>query len=161
MKPKAKRIIAREGLILISIILLAAVSYSLHVWLMNQETLYESNVKEIQPICHRPYDPLNILTNAGKILRFPKNTKDEVIQQVIKRDFPNIKVDDYIIFDSPEGRNIDASYNDKGQRVFNSIIYKIDFSYVFIFFIFFAYPLYWTIRFIIWAIWTLREKEEV
>jgi len=160
MKPKIRRIIAREGLIVISVMLLAGISYCLNLWLMNQENLYKANVQEIQPVYHGPYDPLNILTNSGKILRFPKNTKDDVIKQTIRRDFPNIKVDDYFIFDSPQGRNIGASYNDKGQRVFNSIIHKISFSYVSIFFLIFAYPLYLLGRFVVWAIVTLKGKVE-
>jgi len=160
MKTKIRRIIAREGLIVISVMLLAGISYCLNLWLMNQENLYKASVQEMQPVYHGPYDPLNIFKNSGKILRFPKNTKDDVIKQTIRRDFPNIKVDDYLILDSPQGRNIGASYNDKGQRVFNSIIHKISFSYVSIFFLIFAYPLYLLGRFVVWAIVTLKVKVE-
>ena len=161
MKLKIRRIIAREGLVVISIMLLAGVSYCLDLWLMNQENLYKANVQEIQPVePSHPYDPLHILSSSGQILRFPKNTKDNVIKQTIRRDFPNIKGDDYFIYDSLQGRNIGASYDDKGQRVFNNIIHKISFSHVFIFFLIFAYPLYLLVRFVVWAIVTLKEKVE-
>lgn len=170
MKPKIRRIIAREGLILISVMLLAGVSYCLDLWIMNQKSLYEANVKEIQPGHPRkiidpfavaPQDSAGVFWKlSGKILQFPKHTSDDVIKQTIRRDVPNIEVDDYFIFDSPQGRNIGASYNDKGQLVFNSIMHKISFSYVSIFFLVFAYPLYLLGRFVVWAIVTLKGKVE-
>jgi len=173
MKPKVKRIIAREGLIIISIILLAGAIYCLGLMLINQEKLYKANVQEILPVALKDKpSALEFLKNKGKpyifdlldpsanIIRFPKKTKDEVIKQTIMRDFHHFKLDDYFTLDSPRGTNISASYNDKGQRVFNSIIYKIDWRLASILILFFTYPLYWIIRFVIWAIGTLKEKVE-
>lgn len=160
MNSRIKRIIAREGLIVISLMLLAGVSYGLDLLLINHIKSYEANVQEIQPVSHLPNDPQNILTNAGKILRFPKNAKDDVIKQTIRSEFPYIKEVSYFVFDTPQGQNIGASYNDKGQRVFDNIVYKISFSYIAIFFLIFAYPLYLLGRFVVWAIVTLKGKVE-
>jgi hypothetical protein len=154
MKPKTRRIIAREGLIVISVMLLAGISYCLNLWSMNQKDLYEANVQEMVPVIPGNKDP------TGIVLRFPKNTNDDVIKQTMRRDFPNIKEYNWFIFDSPKGQDISASYDDKGQRVFNNIIHKISFSDVFIFFLIFAYPLYLLVRFVVWAIVTLKEKVE-
>ncbi|MEI9477872.1 MAG: hypothetical protein WCO26_15025 [Deltaproteobacteria bacterium] len=166
MKPKVKRIIAREGLITITLIFLAGISFFLDLRLSSHKSLYEANVQEIEPVIPGDKDPLGLLggrylSSQGVILRFPKNTNGDVIKQIIRRDFPNIKGDDWIICDSPKGENINASYDNKGNRVFNSVIYKIRWSYAYLFFLIFAYPLYLTIRFVIWAIGTLREKREI
>ena len=163
MKPKIRRIIAKEGLIVISIMLLAGVSYYTDLWLMNQKNLYEANVQEIElVISHdkKPQDGGKLFTTQGIILQFSKNTNNDVIKQTIIRDFPTIKGHDWITWDFPKGQNINAYYNKKGERVFNSIIHKISFSDVFIFFLIFAYPLYLLVRFVVWAIVTLKEKVE-
>ncbi|MBI4764279.1 MAG: hypothetical protein HY787_06720 [Deltaproteobacteria bacterium] len=133
MKPNIKRIIAREGLIIISIILLAGISFFLDLRLSSHKGLYEANVQEIEPVIHN--DPLGLLGKIpqGIILRFPKNTKDDVIKQTIKRNFPNIKGDDWIVWDSPKGENINASYDNKGNHVFTSVIYRIGWSYLYLF----------------------------
>jgi len=147
-------------LIIISVMLLAGVSWCLYDWSMNQRKLYEANVEEILVVHKDHYDPLNICINPGKVLRFPKGTKDDVIKQTIRRDFPNMNVNDYFVFDSAQGRNIGASYDDKGRRVFNNIFYKTDFDFVSAFFLIFFYPLYLLVRFVVWAIVTLKEKSE-
>jgi hypothetical protein len=98
------------------------------------------------------------LDTQGIILRFPKNTNVDVIEQTMRRDFPNIKRDDWFIYDSPTGKNIRASYDDKGQRVFDNIIHKISFFDISAFFLIFAYPLYLLVRFVVWAIATLKER---
>ncbi|MDD1776572.1 MAG: hypothetical protein LUQ65_00260 [Candidatus Helarchaeota archaeon] len=166
MKPKLNRIIAREGLIVITLIFLGGISFLLDLRLSSHKRIYEANVQEIEPFI--PGDKESkyggrylSISPQGIILRFPKNTNHDVIKQTIRRDFPNIKGDDWIIFDSPKGENINASYDEKGNRVFNSIIYKIGWSYVYLFFLIFAYPLYIIIRFVIWAIETLKERKEI
>jgi len=164
MKPKVKRIIAREGLIIITLIFVAGVSFFLDLRLSSHKSLYEASVQEIEPFIPVDKDPLvggRYVFSQGIILRFPKNTNNDVIKQTIRKDFPNIKGDDWFIFDSPKGENINASYDEKGNRVFNSIIYKIGWSYASLFFLIFAYPLYLIIRFVIWAIGTLKEKKEI
>jgi len=161
MKVKVKRLIAREGLIIISLLLLAGISFALDLWLQDQRSFYYANVQEIEPIV-----PGQIAANKppdswipeGIVLQFPKNTSHDVITQTIKRDFPNIKGEEWEIFDSPQGKNVDASYDEKGKRVFENIIYKINFSGIYIFFLLFAYPLYLLVRFVVWAIGTLKEK---
>lgn len=128
MKPKVKRVIAREGLILITLIFLAGISFFLDLRLSSHKSLYEANVQEVEPVIPGDKDPKHggtYLKSEGIILRFPINTNDDVIKKTIRRDFPHIKGDDWIIFDSPKGENITASYDNQGNRVLNSIIYKI------------------------------------
>jgi len=173
MNPKIRKIIAREGLIIISILSLAGISHFTDYWINNQKNLYEENVKEIQVVIkdspsYPSYDPLNInqhnhaggrfvLLSVGKILRFPKNTNNTVIEQTIRRDFPNINGVEYITWDSPTGKNISASYDNEGHLVFDNIIYEIDYPPITGFFLIFAYPLYLLLRFVVWALKTLKE----
>jgi len=166
MKPKVKRVIAREGLIIVTLIFLAGTSFFIDLRLSRHKSLYEAYVQEIQPVIPVEKDPLGLLggqylNSQGIILRFPKRTNNDVIKQTIRRDFSNIKGDDWIIFDSPKGENINASYDEKGKRVFNSVIYKIGWPYVYLFFLIFAYPLYLIIRFVIWAIGILKKTVDV
>ncbi len=157
MKPAVKKIIARDRLIIIFLLFLAGISFFLSYWFSEERRLYEVDVQVITPVFVGDKVP----QIGGKLpkpedinLHFPKNTNDNVIKITIKRDFPNIKFDTWYIGDSPIGKNINASYNDKGERVFDNIIYKIDYFYVFLFFLFIAYPLYLLGRFLFWAIVT-------
>ena len=77
-RQKFKKIVAREGLIIISLLFLSAVSCFIDSWLNDQKEAYESNVQEIEAL------------RKGVIVHFPKNTSDDVIEQTLKRDFPNI-----------------------------------------------------------------------
>ena len=235
MKQKAKIIIAREGLIIISLLLLAGISFWLNEYVNGQKRTYESNVQEIEPLrlvtdpdilrqlngnsaagggIVDPFDnaaPAKagpwedykaapapaagaklpdgfVLDQPAKaapgesnapttdaaptkphqghtyeggivILRFPKNTKNEIIKQTIERDFPKIQGNgNWIIWDTQKGENIAASYDEKGQKLFDGILYKINFAYVGLFFLICAYPIYLLGRFIVWAVWTLKEN---
>jgi hypothetical protein len=192
MKPKIKILIAREGLIIISLLLLASVSFFVESYVNEQKRTYESNVMEIEPrpsldeifAAEKPMPPAKSVAAydyegakaagiSDIILRFPKNTKNEIIKQTIKRDFPNVQRDfpnvqgnggwivedtphDIIWHPFPKGKILAASYDENGNRVFESSIYKLNFSYAGIFFLLFAYPLYLLSRFIVWSILTLR-----
>ena len=158
---KLKKIIAREGLIIISLLLLSGILFFLDLWIDNQKKAYKSNVQEIAPLVHGEKTGRGqLFVPQGIILQFPKNTSEDVITQTLKRDFPNIQVNDWIIFDSPKGQNINAVYDEKGNRIFNSIFYKINLSYVYLFFLIGAYPLYLLVRFFVWAIGTLKGKKQ-
>ena len=147
--------------------LLAGLSFLLASWINNQKAVFVSNVQQIAPIIRNenPYMGLSDIT-----LQFPKQTSNAVINQTIKRDFPNIKYNDWIVWDtnSYSAADSDAFYNEKGERVFSaiiykifySIIYKIDFSIVCQLFLFFSYPLYLLIRFTVWAIVTLKGTDK-
>ena len=162
-KQKLKKIIAREGLIIISLLFLSAVSFFLDLWLNNQKKAYESNVQEIEPVREEEDKEHGgkYLISQGVTLQFPKNTSNDVIKQALKRDFSNIQGDNWIISDSPKGQNINAFYDEKGNRIFDSMFYKINFLYVYIFFLIVAYPLYLLVRFFVWAIGTLKDEKQV
>ena len=101
MKPKIERIVAREGLIIISLLLLGGISFSLDLWSNNIRQLYYADVKEIEPVIPGDHDKqlvtsgakgphhYQILNSQGIILQFPKNTNNDVIKQTIKKDFPS------------------------------------------------------------------------
>lgn len=208
MRPKTKRMVAREGLIIIGLLLLGGISSFLDWWSNNQRQLYYANVQEIQltnppqepmgkevtltPITKesKPRDlseeqglsssgdkPRDVLEEAGIthrldtqgssfgleriVLQFPRNTDKNIIKQTIKKDFPSTKADNWIVWDSPNGKNISASYNEKGERAFNSFVYKVNYTYASIFFFILAYPLYLLARFVVWALWTLRKKTAI
>jgi hypothetical protein len=165
-----KRIIAREGLIIITLLFLAGIAFFVEMQLNKHKNLYEANVQRIEAFIPDKDPTVLRGSSQGIILRFPKNTDKNVINQTIKRDFPNLKEGDWVTHKNgwpsppPKGKeditvSTTVSYDEKGKQVFNSIIYKIKWSYVWFFFLVFAYPLYLTIRFVIWAIGTLKKRD--
>ena len=171
MKTKIKKIIAREGLIIISLMLLAGIAFLLDSWVKNPKAVYESDFQQIEPILRlRPgdkefdkyigehqakgvfIDPYEVpVTKLGIILQFPKRTSDAMIKQTIKRDFPDIKFDSWLVSDNPYmmvGMGSNAYYTEKGEwdfisiihnssiymTIHNSIMYDIDYSFFYMFF---------------------------
>ncbi len=159
-KHKIRVIIAREGLIIISLLLFAGASFFLDLWLNEQKKVYESTAQEVQLVEEKYYEEQEgrFFLSQGLILQFPQDTSEDVIKHTIKRDFPNIQGKEWIVFDSPKGINIAAFYDKNGSEIFESRIYKVDFYGIYIFFLFFAYPLYLLMRFIVWAMGTLKSK---
>jgi len=160
--------------------LFAAFSFFLDSWQHNKKEAYQSSAQEIEivvedekvkamipqrGIVDSEVDKLIRRAERGKSfisqgikVQFPIGTSNETIEKTLKRDFPHIKNMDWIVWDHLDNKNIAKVYNQKGARIFNSIVYIMDFSYLLIFFLIFAYPLYLIIRFIVWAIVTLTEK---
>ncbi len=161
LKQKVKLIIAREYLVIFSLLLLSGAAFFMNYWQYNQKKAYESDVQVIEPVIEGEKDEEHggqYVIPQGIAFKFPQGTSIDIIKQSIKRDFPNIQGDRWFIIAAPEGKYIAASYDKNGIRIFNSIIYDINFSYVYIFFIFFAYPIYLLIRLTTWAIVTLIEN---
>jgi len=91
MKQKVRKIIAREGLIIIFLMLLAGISFFLNSLVSNQKEIYKSNVQEIQPFLGE--EKISVpgagteLIPLGIILQFPQNTSNDVITNPKER-FP-------------------------------------------------------------------------
>ena len=151
MKQTVKKIIAREGLIILSLLILAGASAYIRSLITEQRAVYESNVQEIELVIKEG----KYLKPQGIRVQFPKNTSEDVINKTLERDYPHIKRDDWIILDSPTNEIANA-YDEKGNPVFDSIIYKINFSDVSFGLLILAYPLYLVLSFIVWAFKTLR-----
>lgn len=186
MKQTTKKIIAREGLIILSFVLFAALSFFLNLWVHDKRTAYQANVQELEIVMQTengknlfpprfrgfidPWDPKDKIGNAkkqaerGKSLisqgikvQFPIDTSNDIIEKTLRRDFPDIIDIDWIVWDNNDNTNINKAYDKQGNQMFDSLFYRIDLSNIYIFFLLFAYPTYWIFRFIIWSIKTLKE----
>jgi hypothetical protein len=153
-----KKIIAREGLIIISFLLLASVSLILDEWQINN-----LKFQVITPVIGNG-NPFDRFDEQAVNLKFPQKTKKEIIEKVIKRDFPNINFDNWIIWDDTPDKNMDdinAVYDKKGNQItdnkLDGIFYKVNFEDISIILLIFVYPLYLLSRFIVWAIITLKR----
>ncbi|MGC2424110.1 MAG: hypothetical protein WA666_07155 [Nitrospirota bacterium] len=107
------------------------------------------------------YGNTEIANYLGIIVRFPKGTNDSIIEQALKKDSLWSR-GTWGVLNSPIETvyflpNNVASYDEKGQKLFDGILYKISFASIGMFFLICAYPIYLLGRFIIWAVWTLKE----
>ena len=141
MKQKMKIIIAREGLIIISLLVLSGISLLINSYLESQTLDYKVNAKEIKPdifdwIAAEPnfdyngakkagYSDSEIAEYLGKqiTLQFPKGTSQDVINKTLNKELPRIKENDF------------NAYDKNGNRVFNGLFYKINFTYLSFFFL--------------------------
>jgi hypothetical protein len=166
---RIKKVIAREGLILISILLFSGVFLLLNMWANNQKKAFESykmNAEGYELLIEKENKkekliPLHI------VWLFPKNTKDAILNKVMNRELSNIekKIPKKIIkthyliqlvcWDNVDNSEITASYNSVGKRIFTNGLYKMNFFYIFILSLC-LYPAYLLIKFVMWAIKVLR-----
>lgn len=142
MKQTTKRVIAREGLIIITLCITGVILLVLDA--RQQSKFYEY---ERTPKVYVRIDSSNI--NAS----FPKSTRRDIMLKALKRDF-NITelpiIDPFFVPDV-----VEEKYDSNGELLLPSKWKNIGPLLVF------AYPLYLLIRFVVWAIKTLRTKEEV
>ncbi len=164
MKQGTKRIIAREGLIIISLAIVAITMHYLrdcqhfkeYEYLMWPKTYVEIQNKDI-------------------LVYFPKGTNENIIQEAIKRDF---KVEEippsWLVQKKKKGaysdlleasnhsdyydETIEIPYDRDGIPIEKKLFYNLPFNRLFIFSIF-LYPAYWLVRFVLWAAKTLRINE--
>lgn len=99
-------------------------------------------------------------------IQFPKSTTKEVIEKTLDRDFlHNVGVLDRLAFlydmvvsDQPSNLNIINRYDDKGNKLFTGLLWQIDFLKIMTFFLFIAYPSYILVRFVAWAVITVKSS---
>jgi hypothetical protein len=156
---KLKRLIAREGLILVTGVLLISIFLALDLNQYNQLREYRE-YGEVCEIISWP-EQSNIVDAKGIYVMFPKDTSTNVKINTLKREYPHISNVNCVVDPkrSPYSSKIDKIFDIQGNLVFNGLFYKVDFK-EFGMFVFLAYPLYLIIRFILWSIRTLRVKEE-
>jgi hypothetical protein len=183
---KIKYVIAREGLIIIFLLLCAGASFYADSWQTGKIDNYVKDAKEIILVrigkpngmraymdglrySQNPFDkysPEYFYTVPGIKAQFPKSTDRAVIAQTMERDFKDPlsrltakeAFDGWVSLDSPTYTDITARYDDKGNKLFTGFPWNIDFTKVMTFFVFLAYPAYLLIRFIVWSILTVRNK---
>lgn len=184
MKQTTKKIIAREGLIILSFVLFAALSFFLNLWVHHKRTAYQVNVHELEIVMQTenakniipprgivdPFDKMykrtdelirqvergKSLISQGIKVQFPTDTPNDIIEKTLRKDFPDIKDIDWIVWDNNDNTNIKKAYDKQGNQMFDSLFYRIDLSNIYIFFLLFAYPIYLIFRFIIWSIKILK-----
>lgn len=153
MNYRTKRIIAREGLIILLLLLVGGGSLLLHQWIEKKRDIYFRTSQ------------IFVMGGDGIFLpkiavSFPDGTSSEVIAQVWLRDFFEYREAPFgkgNVFDKVYA-SISHDYDDKGNRIFDNFLYKINWRYVYIFFFFIAYPLYWIGIFAVWAVGVLRGR---
>ena len=129
MNTKLKKIIAREGLIILLIILLGIATRILP----NPIVLSEKE------------RPVDLLTE--KKIKVTDDSTGIKYYTIVKKDFDP--------FDKVEAENQITKFLKTAEIVKKEIV---DLNNKLLFIVLSIYPLYWLIRFILWAIKTLKEK---
>lgn len=178
-----KRIIAREGLIIIGLFILSVSGFVLNEV---QHAAIRDFKAEAQTFelgnWDRPFiDDLGLVENkdannkenrddllskrrfftgAGTYVLFPEGVDSNIINRTIKKDFPDKDVISSSSNFTPIDDLIIQYYDKQGNRAFTGLFYKLDFKILGAVLPLLAYSLYLIIRFIIWAISILRTKGE-
>jgi hypothetical protein len=184
---RIKYVIAREGLIIISLLLVAAISYYINSWEIERLDNYVKDSKEITLVRNgnpngmraymdglsyreNPFDkiygPENHYTVPGIKAQFPSSSDQTVIEHTMEKDFKGPlsrftakeALDGWVPLNSPTNTDINARYDDKGNKLFTGFLWNIDFLKVMTFFLFIAYPVYLLIRFVVWAVVTVKTQ---
>lgn len=158
-KAKIKRIIAREGLILITLGLCLTIFAILSTHKINKKHNYmiDAVVYELYmdhgPLSPAIGQPLDWHA-TGIFITFPKGTPLEFVQKIEERDYVHlgkvrllIPTDDYLKYSA------EAHYDSQGDKINLNNHYDSLANIVI-----FLYPIYWIIRFSVWAFKTLRIK---
>jgi hypothetical protein len=162
---KIKYIVAREGLIIIFLLLCAGASFYANSWQTGKIDNYVKDAKEVA-LNYNPFDkydpsPKSSIQNDYKI-QFQKTTPYDVEEHTLKNDF-SWHGGEFGIFEAeraqPTNIHIVARYDAKGNKLFTGFLWEIDFLKVMYFFLFLAYPAYLLIRFIVWASLTVRNRK--
>ncbi|MGO9951061.1 MAG: hypothetical protein ACLPN1_02480 [Dissulfurispiraceae bacterium] len=184
MKQGTKRIIAREGLIIIALCIASVTMISIHD--LQRIGKFGNELPDAYVQLPKIYVGIE---DSKHIVLFPKGTDGKIICEALTRDFAtkcrtvvqledtDVNSDlqplsvrsitdpsDVTFFARPSGSFTDAlgiPYDGNGHRVEMKLIYRISFISFFIFFSLIAYPSYWLVRFIVWAVKIIRTKEEI
>jgi hypothetical protein len=182
MNSKLKKIIAREGLIILSILAVSMFFYIIDKWVKDNKLGYKlsavtiSLVKEngnqtdkkmrmllfVSSIEESDHDKLLTSEFLNITIQFPAGTPKGLMEKTIRRDFPHIKKIDWITWKySPtdyDRSDVGKRYDLEGNPVFESAFYNINYLEIYMGILFLAYPLYLIGRFVIWSVKTLRKK---
>lgn len=152
---RIKRIIAREGLIIIGVLAILAVIF----FLSEREHLrireYERNAKRAE-IISGSGDGKEVfagLKSTGIYIMYPKKLRGKDIDESIRKDFPGINNPEYIIWDDQSKCWPIKKYYDADGKTIGFTDYSLALTLAFL-----IYPAYLLVRFIWWAIQTLTKK---
>jgi len=181
-------VVAREGLIVVSLLFCLGGATFLGFWVEKQITLYVNDAIEVGLVrsgnpnglrasIDVPYGQSTKTTSffgtefenyygvPGVKAQFSKRVSYEVISRTMESDFSGFLSgltakdarDGWVPLNSPTNTNINARYDDKGNKLFTSFLWHIDFMKIELFLVF-AYPFYLLIRFIVWAAVTVKGR---
>jgi hypothetical protein len=160
---KMKRIIAREGLIIIGICSLLIVVFYMNSKEQAKRIAYESNAEIVEvveliptPQEQKKGDPADWqeVKPAGIYVMMQKPTDLIPMKQTLKKDFPKLNNPFFVALDhQPKQITVQHYYDNAGNP-------KKFTNYSFILLaVLFSYPAYLIIRFIIWATKVLKQKD--
>ncbi|MBI4209599.1 MAG: hypothetical protein HY538_07860 [Deltaproteobacteria bacterium] len=156
MKSRIKRIIAREGLIIISLAILATVCIFLSDW---QSAHISKPIvisqRELQPILDlvKRIDKKHIICPSGYKIEFESSPDNQDIYWACQNAKSDGSVNDLSKMSDKE--LLDLAEIPIEER---PLVQRIDFSAWGMSFLLVVYPAYLLFRFIFWAIRTLRQK---
>jgi hypothetical protein len=161
-----KKTIAREGLIVIGVLMLLGIALTLEYRENGKRNNFEkgSRVAElVEPnptVLGKPpktgmalIDPYDASTLNPTGIRVMIQSPVDLIrmQQTLRKDFPKLRNPQFVELDQQnKGVSIKYYYDSNGDRIAFT-----DYGIVVVL-ILLVYPVYWLVRFIYWSIWTLR-----
>ena len=153
MNSKLKRIVAREGLIIIFLVIIAAICIFLSDWQSTHISKHPFiSQKELQSILSqvKKIDEKHIVCPNGQKAEFDSQPDSQDIYWACQ----------YSKSGEPQKFSDKELYDMAGiQKEERPIIQRIDFSKWVIFFLLAVYPVYLFFRFVLWAIRTLKQKQ--
>ncbi len=148
--PRLKYVIAREGLIILSMLLAAAIAGWAGSWQRKHIDHWDSSSQ-----VH--YLKRKLATTGPEgyqvgnpVIAFPKTTSLEVIVGTLVQKYPAYSFDEWQPLEETHA-DTNARYDANGNKLFTGFPWNINFDGAMTFFLFIAYPAYLIGRFIAWA----------
>ncbi|MFZ5908295.1 MAG: hypothetical protein ACOYVJ_13005 [Nitrospirota bacterium] len=152
---KYRKIIAREGLIIISLIFISAVFFYLDHWQStNISKIREPSLKEFRSFWSKvkKIDEKKVVCPKGFIINFESKPTEEDIFEACAIAGGGEAIDFNKI---PDKQLFDIANIPMKERPF---MQRLDFLSLGLIFPIFIYLFFWLVRFVFWAIKTLKEK---
>jgi len=151
-----KRVIAREGLIILALMVALTATLLLGCWETDKQRIFEKNAsvaEVVEPVSKLPGEPPKTVGSfTGFYIMIQKPVDLIRLQKVLRRDFPDIKDPQCIEWDDQDKTvPVKYHYDSNGSRI-SFVDYRVVFMALVL-----MYPVYWLVRFVIWSIRTLRQ----
>ena len=154
-----KRIIAREGLIIISVLAVLGVLLGLEYRENGKRRVFEKGARIAEVVEPSPNNAEKspktggtFFSPTGICIMVQKPIDLIRMDQTLRRDFPKLRDPQFIEWDDQDRSvSIKYYYDSSGSR-----IEFIDYGFVVVL-ILFVYPAYWLVRFVVWSVRTLRK----
>jgi hypothetical protein len=156
VKMNKNKIIAREGLIIISISLLFGALLVFNNIEQEKKGNFENGARIVEIVelasGGKNSSESKISYHTGIYIMLQKPTDLIRIQEVLKHDFPNVKNPSFIEWDDQNGYvSAHRYYDSNGKKIVFTNYWPVILLAVFL------YPIYWLVRFIFWSVRTLRQ----